>query len=94
MRDSSEYTIGPEPSTSDGKRADTAGQRIKIKINDEIVNADDLGRTQINQPTNTIPGHLRKGLMLSQTAQNYSRTEHQSTMSVTHTSGMACIISK
>lgn len=45
MRNSSEYTIGPEPSSSDGQRGDTAGQRIKIKINDEIVNADDLGRT-------------------------------------------------
>ena len=98
MRESSEYTIGPEPSSGDGQRADAAGQRIKIKINDEIVNADDLGRNQQIQSSHnnntTIPGHLKKGLMLSMSASNHPRSENQSSMNITQTSGMACLKSK
>ncbi len=44
MRDYTDYT-NEDLSSRDGQRVDPAGQRIKIKINDEIVNADDLGRT-------------------------------------------------
>jgi hypothetical protein len=43
-----------------------AGRRIKVKINDEIMNADDLGRGNSknggdSSHHSTIPGMLKKG---------------------------------
>jgi hypothetical protein len=57
----------------------SAGKRIKVKINDDIMNADDLGRQKQNYDAitnSTIPGSLKRGNAFHTQSSGFNSTKY------------------